>query len=68
MAPSNYISSLKLEKYLLNFSQIAVNSPERVLSIIRKCLEHHLQLKVVLSETLIDGYSDTLMTDKIHVL
>ena len=61
MASSNYVSSLKLEKDLLNCSQIAVNSPERLLSIIRTCLEHHLQLKVVLSETWIDGYSDTLM-------
>ena len=57
MASSNYVSSLKLEKCLLNCS----NSPERLLSIIRTCLEHHLQLKVVLSETWIDGYSDTLM-------
>ena len=61
MASSNYVSSLKLEKDLLNCSQIAVNSPERLLSIIRTCLEHHLQLKVVLSETWIDDYSDTLM-------
>jgi len=61
VASSNYVSSLKLEKDLLNCSQIAVNSPERLLSIIRTCLEHHLQLKVVLSETWIDGYSDTLM-------
>ena len=60
MASSNYVSSLKLEKELSK-SQIAVNSPELLLSIIRTCLEHHLQLKVVLSETWIDGYSDTLM-------
>ena len=61
MTSSNYVSSLKLENDLLNCSQIAVNSPERLLSIIRTCLEHHLQLKVVLSETWIDDYSDTLM-------
>ena len=30
-------------------------------TVIKTCLEHHLQLKVVLSETWIDGYSDTLM-------
>ena len=61
VASSNYVSSLKLEKDWLNCGQIAVNSPERLLSIIKTCLEHHLQLKVVLSETWIDGYSDTLM-------
>ena len=61
MASSNYVSSLKLEKDWLNCGQIAVNSPERLLSIISTCLEHHLQLKVVLSETWIDDYSDTLM-------
>ena len=60
MASSNYVSSLKLEKELSK-SQIGVNSPELLLSIIRTCLEHHLQLKVVLSETWIDDYSDTLM-------
>jgi len=49
------------KKDWLNRGKIAVNSPERLLSIIRTCLEHHLQLKVVLSETWIDDYSDTLM-------
>ena len=53
--------SLLLPWEWLNSDHIVVNSPEWLLYIIKSCLEHHLQLKVVLSETWIDDYSDTLM-------